>query len=189
MSQRYVSRISYYATNLRVSLHMRLAVVNVVSGLFPDFFSGVIRTRLYRKIGFAIGTDSFIMGNVLVSGSMENMYNQLSLGRRCCVSNHVTVNLDAPLIVGDDVTIGPYVRIYTGTHVLGPGSRRCLPAVVGKPVQIGDGCWLGIGVTVLPGTKLGRGCVVAAGAVVSGEIPANSYVEGIPARVVRELPW
>jgi galactoside O-acetyltransferase/maltose O-acetyltransferase len=61
--------------------------------------------------------------------------------------------------------------------------------VLAKPVVIEDGCWVGLGAMILPGITVGRGSVVAAGSVVASEVPANSYVEGNPARVVRQLPW
>ena len=81
------------------------------------------------------------------------------------------------------------MRIYTGTHHLGPGSNRRLPALLAKPVVVERGCWVGLGAMILPGVNLGHGSVVAAGAVVTEEVPPDSYVEGNPAKVVRQLPW
>ncbi len=54
-----------------------------------------------------------------------------------------------------------------------------------EPVVVGDGCWLGAGVVVLPGARLGRNVAVAAGSVVRGEFPDNCLIAGAPARVVR----
>jgi acetyltransferase-like isoleucine patch superfamily enzyme len=51
------------------------------------------------------------------------------------------------------------------------------------------GSWIGLGALILPGVTIGGGSVVAAGAVVTEAVPAHSYVEGNPARVVRQLPW
>lgn len=54
-----------------------------------------------------------------------------------------------------------------------------------RPVEIGPGCWLGTGAVILPGARLGRNVVVAAGAVVRGEVPDHAVVAGAPARIVR----
>ncbi len=56
-----------------------------------------------------------------------------------------------------------------------------------EAIRIGDGAWVGAGCIILPGVHVGAGSVVAAGAVVSRDVPSNSLVAGVPARVVREL--
>ncbi len=181
-------RLSYYGRQLGPNLHLRLACANAVAGCLPDFASGAVRTRLYQRAGFSIGRGTYIMGNIRVAGSMVNPYTNLTVGRRCLISVNVIVNVDAPVVIGDDVTIGPSVLIYTGSHALGPGSRRCDSTAIGRPVRIEDGCWVRVGAIILPGTTLGRGCVVAAGAVVAGRFPPNSYIEGNPARATKTLP-
>ncbi len=71
--------------------------------------------------------------------------------------------------------------------VFGGGDRAGRPSLPegGKDTVIGHDCWLGSGVTILPGARLGNGVIVGAGAVVSGEVPAYSIVAGNPAKVVR----
>ena len=61
--------------------------------------------------------------------------------------------------------------------------------VAGKsnPVEIGDGCWLGINVVILPGVRIGRQCVIGANAVVADDIPDFSVAAGVPARVLRSI--
>ncbi|NGO68367.1 acyltransferase [Streptomyces boncukensis] len=90
--------------------------------------------------------------------------------------------------IGDEVFCGPYVYITSTNHSYDDPERP-----VGKqwprtePVEIGAGSWLGAGAVVLPGARLGRNVVVAAGAVVRGEVPDHAVVAGAPARVVRRL--
>jgi maltose O-acetyltransferase len=98
----------------------------------------------------------------------------------------VTINLDATL--GENVAIAPQVVIYTGSHRVGPGSMR-IGAGHASPVTIEDGAWVRLGAVLAPGVTIGRGSIVAAGAVVLKDVPANTYVEGNPAAVVRRLPW
>jgi acetyltransferase-like isoleucine patch superfamily enzyme len=167
----------------------RLRAVNACCGLLPDYVSSLVRARAYQAIGLRIASSASIMGNLdLVSGT-GGAYDRLRIGKGAIIGTHVTINLDEEVIIGPDVSISPHVRIYTATHMLGPGSRRMIPSVVAKPVTIEGGTWIGIGAMILPGVTVGRGSVVAAGAVVTRDVPPNSFVEGNPARVARELPW
>ena len=130
------------------------------------------------------------MGNLeLLGGTSGAFYRNLRIGQGAVIGNNVTINLDADVVIEKNVSLGPNVLIYTGTHHLGPGSKRRLPDLVAKPVVIEEGSWIGLGAVILPGVVVRRGSVVAAGSVVTQEVPPNSYVEGNPARVVRQLPW
>ncbi len=186
----FVRRSASYSRTIASQIHLRYAVANLICGLLPDFGSGVVRGRLYRLAGLDVGPQVFIMGNVeLVGGAASGFYERLHVGHGSIIGNHITINIDADVRLGRHVSLGPFVRIYTGTHQLGPGSSRRLGELVAKPVTIGDGCWIGLGAMILPGVTVGRGSVVAAGAVVTQDVPPDSYVEGNPATVVRQLPW
>lgn len=183
----YSNRAALYGGRAKESFHIRFRVSNLVCSLLPDFASGAVRTRLYRWAGFRIGSGAFIMGNINISGGAANVYERLMIGQDTVVSNHVTVNLDAPVAIGNNVTIGPYAMIYTGTHRTGSAATRCVGAAFGKPVCIEDGCWIRLAAIILPGVTIGCGSIVGAGAVVARDVPPNSYVEGNPAKVVRQL--
>jgi acetyltransferase-like isoleucine patch superfamily enzyme len=111
----------------------------------------------------------------------------LVIGCDVFVSTDVTINVDDMVLIGDGASLGPYVRIYTGSHVTGPSTRRMSPQVSARPVTIEAGAWIRLGATILPGVTVGRGSVVGAGAVVMRDVPPNTYVEGNPAAVVRSL--
>lgn len=89
-------------------------------------------------------------------------------------------------VIGDNVLIGPYVRIISDTHEIGGPQKR---AATNKwlPISIGDGTWIGAGATILGGVTIGAGCIIAAGAVVVKDVPANTSVGGVPARPLRML--
>jgi acetyltransferase-like isoleucine patch superfamily enzyme len=93
---------------------------------------------------------------------------------------------DLPVTIGDDVFCGPYVYVTSTNHSYDDPHQP-----VGKqwprsaPVEIGAGSWLGAGALVLPGARLGRNTVVAAGSVVRGEVPDHAVVAGAPAKIVR----
>ena len=169
-------------------LHVKVRLVHLVCAPLPAFWSGRLRAKLYRAAGFDIDESASIWGNVELTSGMPDFYAKLKIGRESVVSTRVTINLDEHVRIGDNVTIGPHVLIYSGSHRGGSQQQRCHPDVAGRPVSIGDGCWIRVGAIILPGVTIGEGSVVAAGAVVSRDVPPNSYVEGNPARVVKALP-
>jgi maltose O-acetyltransferase len=88
------------------------------------------------------------------------------------------------IYVGDDVAFANEVMVIdSDSHgVEGRPHRQA-------PVRIGDGCWIGARAIILPGVTLGKRVMVAAGAVVTGDVPDDSLVAGNPARVVRTLSY
>lgn len=122
-------------------------------------------------------------------------------GAHTRLGSHVFINagcnfLDGGTItIGDRVLLAPDVSIYTGYHSLdakerwkqGADGKLHLIAMV-KPVVIGDDVWIGGNATILPGVHIGSNVVVAAGAVVSEDVPDNCVVGGVPARIIKELP-
>jgi len=182
-------KLLMFATDLLQSFHLKYKLVNLACGLLPDDSSAPIRVRLYRLTGLNVARNAFIMSNLRLVSGVEGFYDKLSIGTGVVTGSRITINVDAPVTIGQNVSLGPEVIIYTGTHPLGPGSQRRLNEIVAKPVTIENGCWIGLAAIILPGVTIGHGSVVAAGAVVTQDVPADSYVEGNPAQVVRKLPW
>lgn len=87
--------------------------------------------------------------------------------------------------IGDDVMIGPKVNLVSAGHPTDPAQRR--NGIVTKPIVIGNNVWIGAAATILPGVTIGDNAVVAAGAVVSRNVPANTIAAGVPARVLKRL--
>jgi acetyltransferase-like isoleucine patch superfamily enzyme len=87
--------------------------------------------------------------------------------------------------IGDDVMIGPRVSLLTAGHPLDPGRRR--RQIVAAPIVIERNVWLGAGATVLQGVTVGSDAVVAAGTVVTRDVPPRTLVAGVPAQVVRKI--
>jgi maltose O-acetyltransferase len=111
---------------------------------------------------------------------------QTFVGARC-FANWGLISLDvATVTIGDDVQLGPNVQLLTATHPLEPGPRRAKWEAA-EPIVIGDNVWLGGGVIVCPGVRIGADTVVGAGSVVVRDLPAGVVAVGSPARVVRAL--
>lgn len=105
----------------------------------------------------------------------ENVYFNVN-----CVVLDVT-----PVKLGNNVFFAPAVQIYTATHPLDAVLRRTKEN--GKPVTIGDDCWIGGGAIICPGVTIGNRCVIGAGAVVTKSIPDDSLAVGNPAKVIRKI--
>ena len=92
----------------------------------------------------------------------------------------------APIVIGQDVLIGPNCSLYTAIHPTEPGPRRAKWESA-APIALGDNVWLGGSVVVCPGVTIGENSIIGAGAVVTRDIPANSIAVGNPARVSKDL--
>lgn len=99
---------------------------------------------------------------------------------------NLTLVDDAPIYVGDHTMFGPNVTLVTAGHPILPRLRE-LVYQFNAPVHIGKNCWLGAGVTVLPGVSVGDNSVIGAGSVVTKDIPANVVALGTPCKVIREI--
>ncbi len=105
----------------------------------------------------------------------------------CFFANYNVTILDrAEVTIGDHVLIAPNVTIAAVGHPLSPAGRRAFLGIA-KPVVIGSDVWIGSNAVILPGVRLGSNVVVAAGAVVTRDVPDNTLVAGVPARKVKDL--
>lgn len=106
----------------------------------------------------------------------------ITLGKRVFINAGCKFQDQGGIVIGDDVLIGHNVVLATLNHGLAPGERKdMIPA----PIVIGNNVWLGANVTVLPGVRIGDDAVVAAGAVVTKDVPAGAIVGGVPAKMIR----
>ena len=141
---------------------------------------GNVRRLLYRLYGMDIETGGVSPGCFFGSPRVR-------IGQRTTVNYDCFFDSLGMIEIGRDCAIGMQVMFCTSTHDLGNATRRAGPSK-GVPIVVGDGCWIGARVTVLPGVTIEQGCVVAAGAVVAKRCQAHGLYAGIPAVRVRELP-
>jgi len=108
----------------------------------------------------------------------------ISIGKNVFI-NHACSFLDlGGITLEDDVLIGPKVNLITENHPLDAANRR---GMLCQPILIKRNAWIGAGATILPGVTVGENAVVAAGAVVSKNVPDNTVVAGIPAKVIKQI--
>lgn len=108
----------------------------------------------------------------------------IRLGERVFINSGCRFQDQGGITIGDDCLIGHNVVIATLNHDLAP-ERRAITAP--KPVVIGDVVWIGANATILPGVTIGEGAVIAAGAVVTKDVPPATIAGGVPARPMRSL--
>lgn len=180
-----LSRVARAAVEEVQPVLSRQALALVASAL-PAASFAITRTSLLRAAGVQIGPRSLIQGPMRLTGK-GNPCQLLSIGEFTLVTGGLHVDLGAPVRIGDRVRIGHDVSLLTINHQVGTAELRAGFSFVGE-IAIEDGCWLASRCTVLPGVVIGSGSIVAAGAVVSRNVPKNTLVAGVPARVIRELP-
>ena len=102
-------------------------------------------------------------------------------------ANFDCVMLDVcPIYIGDNCMLAPGVHIYTATHPLDAEERNS-GVEYGKPVRIGNNVWIGGRAVINPGVTVGDNVVIASGAVVTKDVPANAVVGGNPAKIIKML--
>ncbi|MBV8849262.1 MAG: sugar O-acetyltransferase [Methylobacteriaceae bacterium] len=111
--------------------------------------------------------------------------DEIRIGRNVFVNQNCTFYDLGGLDIADDVMIGPNVSIITAGHPLEPSQRRA--ATIGRPIAIERNVWIAAGATIIGGVTLGENAVVAAGSVVTKDVPPNTLVGGNPARVIRSI--
>lgn len=111
--------------------------------------------------------------------------SNIRLGERVFFNFNCVVLDVCPIEIGSFTIFGPAVQIYTPMHPMNAELRR--KQEYGKPVTIGSDVWVGGGVIILPGVRIGSRSVIGAGSVVTGDIPDGVFAAGNPCRVVREI--
>lgn len=117
---------------------------------------------------------------------------QCDYGKNIHFGHDVFVNMNcyfmdgASISIGNHVFIGPYCGLYTASHPI-DYQRRNQGLEKASPIVIKDHCWLGANVSVMPGVTIGKGCVIAAGSVVTHDIPDFTLAAGVPCRVIKKI--
>jgi acetyltransferase-like isoleucine patch superfamily enzyme len=138
-----------------------------------------IRKKLSELIGNEVDESTIVF-----TPFYTNFGRFIQIGKNVFV-NHACTFLDmGGIILEDDVLIGPKVNLITENHPLDPANRK---AVLSKPIVVKRNAWIGAAATILPGVTIGENSVVAAGAVVTSDVPPNTVVGGVPAKIIKVI--
>lgn len=116
---------------------------------------------------------------LLCSGSPKE--DKITINEGTYLNRFTMLDAHSQISIGRNCMIGPYCYITDANHGRSPGTWVKEQKMEAQPVVIEDDVWLGAGVVVLPGVRLGRGCVIGAGAVVTHDVPAGAVFAGVPA--------
>lgn len=108
----------------------------------------------------------------------------IRIGRRVFINSGCKFQDQGGITIGDDVLIGHNCVIATLNHVMDPDRRADM---IAAPVRIGDKVWIGANVTILQGVTVGDGAILAAGAVVTRDVPPRTVVGGTPAHTLKTI--
>ena len=99
--------------------------------------------------------------------------------------NHACTFMDrGSITLEDDVLVGPKVNLITINHPLDPSERQ---STISNPIIIKKNAWIGVGAMVMPGVTIGENSVVSAAAVVTKDVPPNTLVAGVPAKIIKTI--
>lgn len=147
--------------------------------LAPDDFQG--REDVIRELFGSAGKDAWVESNF-----------RCDYGTQIALGDYVFINYDcifldiAPIAIGNRAYIAPRVCIYTVNHPTVPEVRNT-DLEYGRPVVIEDNVWIGGNAVILPGVTVGEGAVIAAGSVVTRDVPPRVVAGGNPCRIIRPL--
>ena len=140
-----------------------------------------IRKGVLGLVGHRFGAKTRVRPGTIIQG------RRLTVGVDVMINRGCIIEAVGAITIGDEAGLSPDVLVLTVTHQIGHSRRRAGHRLATAPVTIGPGSWIGARSTLLPGVTVGAGAVVAAGAIVTSDVPANTLVGGVPARVLRTL--
>lgn len=160
---------------------------------FSSFGNGSNIEKPYLQLSglskIKIGNNVTILKNCRMAVYGEGNTESLVIGNRCYIGFGFTALAysDSKIIIGDDVLIASNVLISSENHGINPELFQPYMSqkLIGANVMVGDGCWIGEKVCILPGVSIGKKSVIGAGAVVTKSIPDYSIAAGNPARVIK----
>lgn len=156
-------------------------------GININFAKGCHIDGLSRE-GITIGNNVSVGYNttIIATGSFKTIGKGIIIGNNVGLGTHGFFGGAGGLEIGDDTIFGNYVSIHPENHNYTDKNKSIRHQGVNhKGIKIGNNCWIGAKATILDGTIIGNGCIVAAGAVVTGHFPDNVIIGGVPAKIIK----
>ena len=159
-------------------------LINIILSLLPPSRLFAARAAFLRLAGIEMHRSVKFCGRGWIYGQ-----GRLIIGEGTWLSPGVVfyTHLEAEIQIGERCDLGPGVEFIVGSHEVGTGERRAGNGTA-RAIVVGNGCWVGAKSVILGGVTIGDGAIIAAGAVVTRDVPAHTLVAGVPAVVKRQLP-
>ncbi len=157
-----------------ISKSLKELFINYFLPLIP---SRHIRYTCYKILGVKMGKNCSIYGSIEIRRPQH-----LEIGDYCCIGKHVLLDARTGIKIGNCSNISSHVLIWSLHHDYNSDTF----STKGEKVEIGHHCWICSRAIILPGVRIGNYAVVAAGAVVTKDIPDYAIVGGVPAKIIGE---
>lgn len=139
-----------------------------------------VRYLLYKIGGIQLGKGVRVCPHCFVGNK------NLKIGEKTFVNYNVWFNTAGGISIGRNCNIAYKVTFVTSGHEIGDAERRAGMAT-SEGIEVGDGTWIGANAMIMPGVRIGKGCIIAAGAVVTKDCDDNCMYAGIPAKKIKSL--
>lgn len=166
-------------------LHPKLVWLQVLSRLLPDATPAAI-ADWFRSVGVPVGSGTLITKLPRINGQ-RGLFSHLTIGEGCFIDEHVVLDLQERIDLGDRVHLAKGAMLLTSTHEIGPKEHRA-GALQRLPVVIESGARIGAGALICPGVRVGADAIVDAHAMVNKDVPRGAFVAGNPATVRKREP-
>jgi acetyltransferase-like isoleucine patch superfamily enzyme len=138
---------------------------------------------VFHAENIELGNNIYVGHQTILKGYFKN---KMLIGSGSWIGQQCFFHAAGGIIIGENVGIGPSVKILTSSHDIHSSSHL---AIMHKPITfaevvIGDGCDIGVNAVILPGVTLGKNVQVGAGAVVTKSFPNGSVIAGVPAKIL-----
>ena len=137
------------------------------------------KRQLLKFAGFNIGRHTKVVGPVFITG-------EWTVGENCWIGYNLKIHGNGHVTIGNNCDLAPDISFITGSHQIGSHERRAGKGY-NADITVGNGCWIGAATDIMPGVKIGDGCVVAACACVAENIPEDCLAGGVPSKVLKKL--
>ncbi|MFA6126996.1 MAG: acyltransferase [Bacteroidales bacterium] len=147
-----------------------------------------VEINALSKAGVHLGDNVSILKGTIIecTGVMRNLGEGLTIGNNVGIAQNGFIQVRGKVVIGDNVIFGPNVSVFSENHVFdNPDIPVSIQGETRKGVTIEEGAWIGTRAVILDGVTVGRNSIVAAGSIVTRDVPAYTVVGGVPAKVLR----
>jgi acetyltransferase-like isoleucine patch superfamily enzyme len=185
---------------MKKDIFERMLEGGVIQNIDPEFPNVFEQVSLTKKLTVALNTETDAAkireilsqiinekvddSTIVFTPFHTNFGKHISIGKNVFINQGCTFLDLGGITIEDDVLMGPNVQLITENHSIKPTERK---ALVLDKITIQKNAWIGAGAIILPGVTIGENSVVAAGAVVTKDVPSNTVVAGVPAKIIKNL--
>lgn len=145
-------------------------------------------TRIYTNNNWTIGENVIIATNCAIGAREPGKNGIFEIGENTHIGDNTIIDLCDNITIGKEVAIGPNCTLYTHDHEYKDVSKPAWKGgIIKSPIEIMEGAWIGSGVTILPGVRIGNRAVIAASSVVTKDVPSERIWGGVPAKELKKI--